>query len=46
MVATRSECPKVAGSRASIADTAAVTNPSKSRSMFSYNIEFSIDTAA
>ena len=42
MVATRSECPNVAGSRASMAETAAVTNPSNRRSMFSYSSEFSM----
>ena len=46
IVATRPEWPEVAGSRDSIAVTAAVTNPSNSRSMSSYRRPFSIATAA
>src|SRR5216117_3070061 len=46
MFATRPECPKVVGSRCSIACTAAFTNPSNSRSISSYSRLFSMATAA
>jgi hypothetical protein len=45
-VATRAEWPEVVGSRCSIAVTAAVTKPSKSRSISSYRRLFSIATPA